>query len=69
MWQALQEAVRQELCETIAGLQKIEKGAVLYNKENIIGKTPKEIINLGISMSFIPEEQTWNGFYRFSWWV
>lgn len=44
---------QKELCETIAGLQKIEKGAVLYNKENIIGKTPKEIINLGISMSFI----------------
>ncbi len=42
---------QKELCETIAGLQKIEKGAVLYNKENIIGKTPKEIINLGISMS------------------
>ena len=41
----------------IAGLQKIEKGAVLYNKENIIGKTPKEIINLGISMSFIPEDR------------
>lgn len=48
---------QKELCETIAGLQKIEKGAVLYNKENIIGKTPKEIINLGISMSFIPEDR------------
>ena len=48
---------QKELCETIAGLQKIEKGAVLYNKENIIGKAPKEIINLGISMSFIPEDR------------
>ena len=48
---------QKELCETIAGLQKIEKGGVLYNKENIIGKTPKEIINLGISMSFIPEDR------------
>ena len=48
---------QKELCETIAGLQKIEKGAVLYNKENIIGKTPKEIIGLGISMSFIPEDR------------
>ncbi len=48
---------QKELCETIAGLQKIEKGAVLYNKENIIGKSPKEIINLGISMSFIPEDR------------
>lgn len=51
------ETIAGELCETIAGLQKIEKGAVLYNKENIIGKTPKEIINLGISMSFIPEDR------------
>ena len=48
---------QKELCETIAGLQKIEKGAVLYNKENIIGKTPKQIIELGISMSFIPEDR------------
>lgn len=48
---------QKELCETIAGLQKIEKGAVLYNKENIIGKTPSEIINLGISMSFVPEDR------------
>ena len=48
---------QKELCETIAGLRKIEKGAVLYNKENIIGKTPKQIIELGISMSFIPEDR------------
>ncbi|MGN0602078.1 MAG: ABC transporter ATP-binding protein [Oscillospiraceae bacterium] len=48
---------QKELCETIAGLQEIEKGAVLYNKENIIGKSPKEIIDMGISMSFVPEDR------------
>lgn len=48
---------QKELCETIAGLQTIEKGAVLYNKENIIGKSPKEIIDMGISMSFVPEDR------------
>ena len=30
---------------------------MLYNKENIIGKTAKEIIELGISMSFVPEDR------------
>ncbi len=48
---------QKELCESIAGLMKIKHGAVLCNKENIIGKTPDEIINLGISMSFVPEDR------------
>lgn len=48
---------QRELCETIAGLMDARTGAVLYNKENIIGKTPDEIINLGISMSFVPEDR------------
>ena len=48
---------QRELCETIAGLMDAKTGAVLYNKENIIGKTPDEIINLGISMSFVPEDR------------
>lgn len=48
---------QKELCEAIAGLIPIKNGAVLCNKENIIGKTPDEIINLGISMSFVPEDR------------
>lgn len=48
---------QKELCEAIAGLIKIKSGAVLCNKENIIGKTPDEIIDLGISMSFVPEDR------------
>ncbi len=48
---------QKELCETIAGLMKVKKGAILYKKENIIGKSPEEIIKIGISMSFIPEDR------------
>lgn len=48
---------QKELCESIAGLQKVEKGAILYKKENIVGKSPREIIKMGISMSFIPEDR------------
>lgn len=48
---------QKELCEAIAGLQKAEKGAILYKEENIVGKTPREIIKKGISMSFIPEDR------------
>ena len=48
---------QKELCEAIAGLMKASKGAILYKKENIIGKTPAEIIDLGISMSFVPEDR------------
>lgn len=48
---------QKELCEGIAGLLKVKQGAILYNKENIVGKTPLEIISLGISMSFVPEDR------------
>ena len=48
---------QKELCEAIAGLIPAQKGAVLYHKENILGKTPDEIIDLGISMSFVPEDR------------
>lgn len=48
---------QKELCETIAGLEKPSKGAILYREENIVGKTPREIIDLGISMSFVPEDR------------
>lgn len=48
---------QKELCETMAGLLFPKKGAILYNKENIVGKSPSEIISLGISMSFVPEDR------------
>lgn len=48
---------QKQLCEAIAGLIPVEEGAILHKKVNIVGKTPQEIINLGISMSFIPEDR------------
>ncbi|MBQ3378706.1 MAG: ABC transporter ATP-binding protein [Clostridia bacterium] len=48
---------QKELCETIAGLIAPKKGAILYKKENIAGKTPRELIDRGISMSFVPEDR------------
>ena len=48
---------QKELCEAIAGLIPAKKGAVLYKKENILGKSPDDIIDLGISMSFVPEDR------------
>jgi ABC-type uncharacterized transport system ATPase subunit len=48
---------QKQLCEAIAGLAKAQKGAVLFEKENILGKTPAQIISLGIQMSFVPEDR------------
>ena len=48
---------QKELCESIAGLIPVDKGAILHNKENIVGKSPREIANLGISLGFVPEDR------------
>lgn len=48
---------QKELCEAIAGLQKIKSGEILYKDENIEKLPPREIIKRGISMSFIPEDR------------
>lgn len=48
---------QKELCEAVAGLQRIESGEIIYKGESITGKTPRQIIDLGISMSFIPEDR------------
>lgn len=48
---------QKELCEALAGLIPASKGAILYRKENILGKSPQEIIDYGISMSFVPEDR------------
>lgn len=48
---------QKELCEAVAGLLKPAKGAILFDKENILGKTPAQIIALGIQMSFVPEDR------------
>lgn len=48
---------QKELCEAIAGLRPIEKGKMIHKGENIVGLSPKAILEKGISMSFIPEDR------------
>ena len=48
---------QKELCEAIAGLRPIEKGQMIHKGENIVGLSPKVIVEKGISMSFIPEDR------------
>ena len=48
---------QKELCEAIAGLRPIEKGEMIHKGENIVGLSPKSILEKGISMSFIPEDR------------
>ena len=48
---------QKELCEAIAGIRTIKDGQIAHEGESIIGLPSKEIINRGISMSFIPEDR------------
>jgi simple sugar transport system ATP-binding protein len=54
---------QRELLEAIAGLQKLSGGEILYNdpktnaSENLRNKTPIEIRNLGVRLSFVPEDR------------
>lgn len=54
---------QKELLEAIAGLQSIESGKISYinpkdEKEvSLLGKSPKAIRDLGVSLSFVPEDR------------
>lgn len=48
---------QKELCEAIAGLYPVSTGSVLYNDENLVGLSPRDIIKRGITMSFVPEDR------------
>ena len=48
---------QKELCEAIAGLVHTDKGRIFFDNENILGKSPGEIIKMGIRMGFIPEDR------------
>lgn len=48
---------QKELCEAIAGLYPVENGEIIYNGDNLVSKSPRDIIKAGISMSFIPEDR------------
>ena len=48
---------QKELCEAIAGLRPIQSGKMIHKGDNIVGLSPKAILDKGISMSFIPEDR------------
>ena len=48
---------QKELCESIAGIMSAEKGKIFFRGADISGKSPREIIHMGVSMSFIPEDR------------
>ena len=48
---------QKELCEAIAGLIHTDKGRIFFSGENILGKSPGDIIKMGIRMGFIPEDR------------
>lgn len=54
---------QRELLEAIAGLQHLEGGEILYNNpktgetDNLRDKTPMQIRELGVRLSFVPEDR------------
>ncbi len=54
---------QRELLEAIAGLQRLDSGAVLYKNpqtdkmDNLTTKTPLQIRELGVRLSFVPEDR------------
>jgi simple sugar transport system ATP-binding protein len=54
---------QKELLESIAGLQHVESGSIVYfdpqtGKEiQLIGKNPREIFSMGVALSFVPEDR------------
>ncbi|OFI06256.1 galactose/methyl galactoside import ATP-binding protein MglA [Clostridium acetireducens DSM 10703] len=48
---------QKELCESIAGIQKVQSGEIFLEGENLVGKNPRDIIKKGVSMSFVPEDR------------
>lgn len=54
---------QRELLESIAGLQKVDSGSIIYHnpkngkEENLRDKTPMQIRELGVRLSFVPEDR------------
>lgn len=54
---------QKELLEIVAGLQNAETGSVVYYQpekdepQELIGKSPLQIRNLGVALSFVPEDR------------
>ncbi|MGI6072058.1 MAG: ABC transporter ATP-binding protein [Lachnospiraceae bacterium] len=53
---------QKELLESIAGLQRVESGSVAFinddgSSDELIGKDPLKIAELGVTLSFVPEDR------------
>ena len=54
---------QRELLESIAGLQHLESGEIIYHNpktektENLVDKTPMQIRDMGVRLSFVPEDR------------
>ena len=48
---------QRELCEIIAGLRKASSGDVIFHGSSILGLSPRQIRDCGVSMSFVPEDR------------
>ncbi len=53
---------QKELLESIAGLQPVEKGSICYveddgTREELVGKDPLRIADMGVCLSFVPEDR------------
>ncbi len=54
---------QRELLEAVAGLQKVNEGEIVYNnpktgtQDNLRDKTPMQIRDLGVRLSFVPEDR------------
>ena len=53
---------QKELLEAIAGLQETDSGSITYinedgSTEELVGKDPKKISDMGIALSFVPEDR------------
>lgn len=54
---------QRELLESIAGLQHLSSGSIIYEdpktgkSENLIDKTPMQIREMGVRLSFVPEDR------------
>ena len=54
---------QRELLESVAGLQKLTEGEIIYHNpktgksENLRDKNPMQIRNLGVRLSFVPEDR------------
>ena len=53
---------QKELLEAIAGLQPTENGSICYveddgTREELLGKDPLSIAEMGVALSFVPEDR------------